>query len=257
MNSYVLQSGLHGGRPVVGNHLNVPKPAPGEPTLLTWREVTTMFHEFGHALHGMLSAVRYPLFSGTNVPRDFVEYPSQINEMWAEWPEVLENYARHWQTDEPMPAALLEKFTSTQKFNQGYATSEYLAAAILDQRWHQLTPEQVPDDVAAFEAATLRDVGLDYAPVPPRYRSAYFSHIFAGGYSAAYYAYIWSEVMDADSADWIARHGGLTRANGDRFRQYVLARGGSADMLQMFIDFQGRKPVLEPLLQRRGLTTST
>lgn len=196
MNEYVSQSGLFGARPVVGNHLNVPKPPAGEPTLLTFDEVNTMFHEFGHALHGMLSAVHFPRFAGTRVPRDFVEYPSQVNEMWMVWPEVLKNYAKHYQTGAAMPQALLDKVQATRKFNQGFATTEYLAAALLDQSWHQLAPDQLPTDALAFESAALIQAGVDFAPVPPRYRSTYFSHVFSGGYSAGYYAYIWSEVLE-------------------------------------------------------------
>src|SRR5690606_21848785 len=195
MNSYVDQSALTGYLPVVANHLNIPKPAEGEPTLLTWAEVTTAFHEFGHALHGMFSDVKYPYFSGTSVPRDFVEYPSQVNEMWSDWPSVLANYAKHYQTGEPMPKELLDKVLASSKFNQGFATTEYLGAALLDQRWHQVTDvSQIPDaaGVMAFEAAALKQDGVDYAPVPPRYRTPYFSHIM-GGYAAGYYAYIWSE----------------------------------------------------------------
>lgn len=254
MNEYVGQSGLFGTRPVVGNHLNIPKPPKGEPTLLTFDEVTTAFHEFGHALHGLFSNVQYPRFAGTNVPRDFVEYPSQVNEMWATWPEVLKNYARHHKTGESMPKELLDKVLATQQFNQGFATTEYLAAAMLDQRWHQLKPDQVPTDVEAFEAAALKQAGVDYAPVPPRYRSGYFSHIFAGGYSAGYYAYLWSEVLDADSVEWFRENAGLTRANGDHFRKTLLARGGSEDAMKLFSDFRGRAPDIQPLLERRGLT---
>ncbi len=257
MNAYVQQSGLFGTRPVVGNHLNIPKPPAGEPTLLSFDEVNTLFHEFGHALHGMFSAVRYPRFSGTNVPRDFVEYPSQVNEMWAVWPEVLRNYARHYQTGAAMPAALLDKVTAARKFNQGYATTEYLAAALLDQSWHQLAPEQVPGDALAFEAAALKQAGVDFPPVPPRYRSTYFSHIFAGGYSAGYYAYLWSEVLDADSVEWFKENGGLSRDNGDRFRHQVLSRGGSADAMTLFRTFRGREPKIETLLERRGLNAET
>jgi len=257
MNAYVQQSGLFGTRPVVGNHLNIPKPPAGEPTLLSFDEVNTLFHEFGHALHGMFSAVRYPRFSGTNVPRDFVEYPSQVNEMWAVWPEVLRNYARHYQTGAAMPAALLDKVTAARKFNQGYATTEYLAAALLDQSWHQLAPEQVPGDALAFEAAALKQAGVDFPPVPPRYRSTYFSHIFAGGYSAGYYAYLWSEVLDADSVEWFKENGGLSRDNGDRFRRQVLSRGGSADAMTLFRTFRGREPKIETLLERRGLNAET
>jgi peptidyl-dipeptidase Dcp len=253
MNEYVSQSMLLGTRAVVGNHMNIPKPPSGEPTLLTYDEVTTLFHEFGHALHGMLSAVRYPRFAGTSVPRDFVEFPSQVNEMWAAWPEVLKNYARHYRTGEPMPQALLDKVLSAQKFNQGFETVEYLAAAMLDQRWHQLKPDQVPDDALAFETAALREAGLDFAPVPPRYRSMYFSHIFSGGYSAGYYAYIWAAVIDADSVEWFKENGGLTRENGEVFRSALLSRGGSADAMGLYRAFRGREPDIRPLLARRGL----
>ncbi|HEY0945955.1 MAG TPA: M3 family metallopeptidase [Opitutaceae bacterium] len=258
MNEYVSQSRLLGTKPVVANHLNIPKPGAGVPTLLTFDEVTTAFHEFGHALHGMFSDVTYPRFSGTNVPRDFVEFPSQVNEMWATWPDVLKHYARHYQTGEPMPAALLEKVIATEKFNQGFATTEYLAATLVDQAWHQLKPDEVPaaDGVAAFEAAALRRVGLDFAPVPPRYRSTYFSHSFGGGYSAGYYSYIWSEVLDADSVEWFRTHGGLTRANGDRFRGQLLSRGGSEEAMALFRAFYGAEPDIAPLLERRGLGTT-
>ncbi len=253
MNSYVEQSDLFGTKPVVANHLNIPKPPEGEPTLLTHDEVRTAFHEFGHALHGMFSNVKYPRFSGTSVPRDFVEYPSQVNEMWATWPEVLKNYAKHYKTGEPIPQALLDKVVAAEKFNQGYKTTEYLAATLLDQAWHQLNPSDVPKDAMAFEAQALHKVGVDFAPVPPRYRSPYFSHAFAGGYSAGYYSYIWSEVLDADSVEWIKEHGGLKRENGDRFRATLLSRGGSADALDLFKNFVGRDPYIEPLLKRRGL----
>ncbi|MDQ2702660.1 MAG: M3 family metallopeptidase [Pseudomonadota bacterium] len=255
MNSYVDQSGLTGYLPVIANHLNIPKPAEGEPTLLTWDEVTTAFHEFGHALHGMFSDVKYPYFSGTSVPRDFVEYPSQVNEMWSDWPSVLANYAKHYQTGEPMPKALLDKVLASSKFNQGFATTEYLGAAMLDQRWHQVTdPSQIPaaDGVMAFEAAALKADGIDFAAVPPRYRTPYFSHIM-GGYAAGYYAYIWSEVLDADSVKWFQENGGLTRENGDHFRATLLSQGGSKDALQLFRDFAGHEPDIEPLLERRGL----
>jgi peptidyl-dipeptidase Dcp len=253
MNSYVEQSGLFGTKPVVANHLNIPKPPPGEPTLLTHDEVRTAFHEFGHALHGMFSNVKYPRFSGTSVPRDFVEYPSQVNEMWATWPEVLKNYAKHYKTGEPIPQALLDKVLAAEKFDQGYKTTEYLAASLLDQAWHQLNPPDVPKDALAFEADALHKAGVDFAPVPPRYRSFYFAHAFAGGYSAGYYSYIWSEVLDADTVEWIKEHGGLKRENGDRFRAMLLSRGGSADALGLFKNFVGRDPYVEPLLKRRGL----
>ena len=253
MNQYVPQSGLLGTKPVVANHLNIPKPPPGEPTLLTYDEVRTAFHEFGHALHGMFSNVKYPRFGGTSVPRDFVEYPSQVNEMWATWPEILKNYAKHYKTGEPMPAELLDKMQAAEKFNQGFKTTEYLAASILDQSWHQLKPEQVPTDTVAFEAEALKKAGVDYPPVPPRYRSPYFSHAFAGGYSAGYYSYIWSEVLDADSVEWFKQHGGLKRENGDHFRETLLSRGGSDEAMKLFRNFTGGEPDVAPLLKRRGL----
>ncbi|HEY8027779.1 MAG TPA: M3 family metallopeptidase [Burkholderiaceae bacterium] len=253
MNEYVSQSSLTGNLPVVANHINIPKPAAGEATLLTVDEVITMFHEFGHALHGMFSNVRYPRFGGTNVPNDFVEYPSQVNEMWAVWPEVLKNYAKHYKTGESIPQALLDKVMATRKFNQGFMTTEYLAASLLDQRWHQLTPEQVPTDVLAFEADALKQAGIDFAPVPPRYRTTYFAHAFSGGYSAGYYAYIWSEELVADSIVWFKENGGLLRKNGDWFRSTLLSRGGSADAMGLFRKFRGRDPILAPLLERRGL----
>src|SRR5216110_1345877 len=253
MTAYVQQSGLFGTRPVVANHLNIPKPPPGEPTLLTHDEVRTAFHEFGHALHGMFSNVKYPRFSGTSMPRDFVEYPSQVNEMWATWPEVLKNFAKHYKTGEPMPQALLDKVIAAEKFNQGYKTTEYLSASLLDQMWHQLNPSDIPKDAVAFEADALHKAGVDFPPVPPRYRSFYFSHAFAGGYSAGYYSYLWREVLDADSVEWIKDHGGLKRENGDRFRAMLLSRGGSADALGLFKNFVGRDPYIEPLLKRRGL----
>jgi peptidyl-dipeptidase Dcp len=254
MNSYVSQSELTGFKPVVANHLNIPKPSEGKPTLLTWDEVTTAFHEFGHALHGMFSDVKYPYYF-MNVPRDFVEYPSQVNEMWADWPSILANYARHYQTGEPMPKALLDKVLASQKFNQGFATTEYLGSAMLDQRWHQATADQLPDasGVMAFEAAALKADGVDYPPVPPRYRTPYFSHIM-GGYSAGYYAYIWSEVLDANTVEWIKQHGGLMRENGDRFRATLLSQGGNKEASQLFLDFAGHEPRIEPLLVKRGLT---
>jgi peptidyl-dipeptidase Dcp len=253
MNAYVSQNTLLGDRPVVGNHQNIPKPPAGEPTLMTMTEVNTMFHEFGHALHGMFSNVRYPRFSGTRVPRDFVEFPSQVNEMWATWPEVLANYARHHQTGEPIPQDLVDKVQAAEQFNQGYMTTEYLAAALLDQRWHQMTPDQIPRDALAFEARALRDANVALPTVPPRYRTTYFSHIFSGGYSAGYYAYIWSEVLDADTVEWFKEKGGLTRENGEHFRRTLLSRGGSDDAMNLFRDFRGRDPELRPLLMRRGL----
>jgi peptidyl-dipeptidase Dcp len=255
MSAYVQQDGLDGDKPVIANHLNIPKPPAGEPTLLTRDEVTTAFHEFGHALHGMFSHVKYPRFSGTQVPRDFVEYPSQFNEMWATYPDVLRHYAKNWKTGEPIPQALLDKVAAAARFDQGFMTTEYLSATLLDQAWHQLGADQVPAaaDVTSFEAAALHRVGLDFAPVPPRYRTTYFSHAFAGGYSAGYYSYIWSEVLAADSTDWVLRHGGLTRQNGDHIRDTLLSRGGSADALTLFRDLTGSAPDIGPLLKKRGL----
>jgi len=255
MTSYVQQSRLLEEKPVVANHLNIPKPPPGQPVLLTFDEVTTMFHEFGHALHGMLSDVRYPLLSGTAVPRDFVEYPSQYNEMWAREPSVVAHYARHYQTGAPMPPELLAKVLAAQKFNQGYATTEYLAAALLDQAWHQISVAQAPsaEQVPTFEQRALQASGLDYPPVPPRYHSTYFAHIFQTGYSAGYYAYLWSEVLARDTGEWFHTHGGLTRANGDFLRAQVLSRGRSEDPQLLFRNFYGRAPEIEPLLEYRGL----
>ena len=237
---------------MVGNHLNIPKPAEG-PVLLSFDEVTTLFHEFGHAVHGLFSDVSYPYFSGTSVPRDFVEYPSQVHEMWATWPSILSNYARHYETGEAMPDELLSKFIAAENFNQGYSTTEYLAAAILDQAWHQLSPKQIPKDVEKFERAALKKAGILVDEVPTRYRSGYFAHIFAGGYSAGYYSYIWSEVLDADTVQWFHEHEGLKRLNGDWFREYLLSRGGSKEAMELFELFRGREPKIEPLLERRGL----
>ena len=253
MNAYVPQTSLLGTMPVVANHLNIPKPPKGEPTLLTSDEVKTAFHEFGHALHGMLSNVKYPRFSGTNVPRDFVEYPSQVNEMWMTAPEVLANYAKHYKTGEPMPKELLQKVEASKKFNQGYTTTEYLAASILDQRWHQLAADKVPTDMLAFEGSALKEAGVDFAPVPPRYRSTYFSHSMGGDYSAGYYAYLWSEKLDADTVEWFRENGGLLRKNGDHFRKTLLSRGGTAEAMDLFRNFRGRDAKIEPLLERRGL----
>jgi peptidyl-dipeptidase Dcp len=257
MSSFIDQSKLFGTHAVVINNLNIPKPPQGQPTLLTFDEVTTAFHEFGHALHGLFSDVRYPQFSGTSVPRDFVEYPSQYNEMWATDTRVLANYAKHFQTGATMPKALMDKVLAADKFNQGFATTEYLAAAMLDQSWHQLKPGETPaaKDVATFEAAALKKAGLDLDVVPPRYRSAYFSHVFANatGYSAGYYAYIWSEVLAADTEHWFDTHGGLKRENGDLLRKKVLSKGFSVDALTSFQDFYGKSPDIQPLLESRGL----
>ena len=255
MNSIVVQSRLRGTAPVVVNNLNVPQPSPGSPTLLTLDEVTTLFHEFGHALHGLFATVTYPSFGGTNVFRDFVEFPSQVNEMWIYWPEILSTYARHVETEEPLPADVVEKLHASEAFNQGFSTSEYLAASWIDQAWHRLRAEDAAAelDVAGFEAAALAEIGLDNPTVPTRYSSTYFAHVFSGGYSAGYYSYIWSEVLDADTVEWFRENGGLTRDNGDRFRQRLLGVGGSKDPLEAYRDFRGRDAEITPLLRRRGL----
>ncbi|MEU6784434.1 M3 family metallopeptidase [Nonomuraea angiospora] len=252
MNNLVDQSFLFGQLPVVINNLNVTKPASG-PTLLTYDEVNTAFHEFGHALHGLFSQVRFPRVSGTHVPRDFVEYPSQVNEMWVTWPEVLANYAKHHETGEPMPAELVEKLQAAEKFNQGFKTVEYLAATLLDWAWHKLAAGETVADPEAFESAALEAAQIAVPQVGPRYRTNYFAHIFSGGYSAGYYSYIWSEVLDAESVEWFKENGGLTRANGDHFRRELLSRGGSLDPLTAFRNFRGREPSIQPLLVRRGL----
>ena len=255
MNELIGQNTLLGHPTIVVNNLNVPKPAAGEPTLLTYDEVNTYFHEFGHALHGLFAHVTYPYFTGTNVYRDFVEFPSQVNEMWMLWPEIVADYAVHHETGEPIAAETLEKIRASQSWGEGFATSEYLAAALLDQAWHTLSAAEAAavTDVAAFEAAALARVGLDNPAVPTRYSSAYFAHTFAGGYDAGYYSYIWSEVLDADTVQWFEQNGGLTRANGDRFRRYVLGIGGAGDPLEAYRKFRGRDAVIEPLLKRRGL----
>ena len=253
MNNLVDQNHLLGQLPVVVNNLNVPKPPVGQPTLLTYDEITTLFHEFGHTLHGILSDVKYPRFSGTSVERDFVEFPSQVNEMWLTWPEVLDNYARHYETGEKIPQEWVDNLKAASAFNEGHATTSYLAAAILDLAWHSLDADATVEDVEEFEAKAIESYGLNYSPVPTRYRSTYFSHIFAGGYSAGYYGYIWSEVLDADTVDWFKENGGLTRANGDHFRNTLLSRGGSINSMQMFRNFRGRDATIEPLLKRRGL----
>ena len=253
MNSLVDQNHLLGQLPIVVNNLNIPKPPVGEPALLTFDETSTLFHEFGHALHGLLSNVTYLSFSGTSVQRDFVEFPSQVNEMWMLWPEVLENYARHIDTNEPMPQAWVENLKAAETFNEGHATSSYLQATVIDLAWHSLSVGEAFGEVETFEAKAIADYGLDFEAVPTRYRSSYFSHIFAGGYSAGYYGYIWSEVLDADTVDWFKQNGGLTRANGQHFRDTLLSRGGSLDSMQMFRNFRGQDASIDPLLKRRGL----
>ncbi len=253
MNNLVDQNFLFNQLPVVVNNLNIPKPPAGQPTLLTFDEIVTLFHEFGHALHGLLSRVKYIRTSGTNVERDFVEFPSQVNEMWILWPEVVQNYARHYESGEKLPQEWIDNLNASKTFNEGHDTTSYLAAAILDLAWHELEDGQTVDDVIAFEKKAIEDYGLDYSPVPTRYRSTYFSHIFAGGYSAGYYGYIWSEILDAETVDWFKENGGLSRKNGQHFRDQLLGRGSSIDSMQMFKNFRGREATIEPLLKRRGL----
>jgi len=254
MNALVSQSTLLGTETtVVCNNLNVSKPAAGQPTLLTYDQVTTLFHEFGHALHGLLARATYPKFSGTNVYRDFVEFPSQVNEMWMLWPEVLTNYARHYETGDAMPQELVGRIQASSAFNEGFLTSEYLAAALLDQAWHRIDADTIVTDVAQFEADALTAVGLDNPAIPTRYASTYFAHTFSGGYDAGYYSYIWSEVLDADTVLWFKENGGLTRANGERFRARLLGVGGTKDPLEAYRHWRGRDADLQPLLDRRGL----
>jgi len=256
MNSLVKQSHLLDQLPVVVNNLNIPKPPKGEATLLTLDETTTLFHEFGHAIHGLLSNVKYPRFSGTAVQRDFVEFPSQVNEMWILDPQIVDNYARHYQSAERLPQNWIDKLEESSTFNEGHATTSYMAAAILDLAWHSLSSEEVVGDVEKFEAEAIESYGLAYDCVPTRYRSTYFSHIFAGGYSAGYYGYIWAEVFDADTGEWFKENGGLTRENGDHLRGKLMSQGGSIDSLEMFRNFRGRDAVIEPLLKRRGLVSN-
>jgi peptidyl-dipeptidase Dcp len=253
MDSFVDQSGLIGTKPVIFNVANFTKPAPGQPALLTFSDVTTMFHEFGHALHGMFSNVQYPTLSGTNVPRDFVEFPSQFNEHWALDPKVFANYAKQYQTGELMPQSLVDKVKKAKTFNQGFATTEYLAASLLDIAWHTLPPGSPQQDVDAFETTALQRYNVAMYEVPPRYRTTYFAHIWSGGYASSYYAYLWSEVLDDDAYSWFVEHGGLSRANGQRFRDMVLSRGGTQDAGSLYRVFRGRDPSVESLLEERGL----
>lgn len=253
MGTFVRQSGLLGNKPVVYVVCNFTKPAAGKAALLSFDDVNTLFHEFGHALHGMFSDVRYPTLASTNVPRDFVEFPSQFNEHCVLEPAVLRNYARHHETGEPIPQALVERIERARTFNQGYATTEYLAAALLDLAWHTRTDDAPIPDVAAYECETLSRFHVDLPAVPPRYRTTYFAHIWPGGYSAGYYAYLWSEVLDHDTYHWFRDNGGMTRANGQRLREMVLSRGGTADAAEMYRAFRGRDPSVEPLLEERGL----
>ena len=260
MGNFVDQSHLYGTRPVIYNVLNIPKAAEGEVQLVDWDNVNTTFHEFGHALHGLFADQQYASLSGTATARDFVEYPSQVNEMWASDPAVLANYARHHQTGETIPPEMIEKIEAAQKFNQGYDFGEVVEAALLDMKWHALSPEEAaairtPADVDAFERRSLEELGLEIGLVPPRYRSSYFNHIFSNpaGYSAGYYAYLWTEMLDRDSRKWFRENGGLTRANGDHYRATVLSRGGTMDYFGMFDNFAGREPDVTPMLEARGL----
>lgn len=258
MNELVTQSHLLGQRPVVVNNLNIAKPAAGEPVLLNWHEVTTLFHEFGHALHGLFSDVRYPLLAGTEVPRDFVEFPSQVNEMWAEWPEVLARYARHHRTGEPMPPELPAKLREAERFGEGFDSVEHLSAAVLDWAWHTLPAAELPDaaGVAAFETAVLARHGLAHPAIPPRYRTGYFAHVFGGGYAAGYYGYRWAEVLDADTVRWFRENGRTVRESGEVFRRELLSRGNSVDPMAAFRAVVGHDPDFGPLLARRGATAT-
>jgi peptidyl-dipeptidase Dcp len=254
MNQLNDQSDLLNERPVVVNTLNIPKPPAGQPVLLTFDEVTTMFHEFGHGLHGLFSKVKYPYMSGTNTPRDFVEFPSQFNENWASEPTVFANYAKHYQTGAVMPADLVAKIKKAATFNQGYDTLETLEAQLLDLEWHALPASAPLQDTEKFEAMALKKHGVDFAPVPPRYHTTYFSHIWGGGYAAGYYAYAWTAVLAADTFAWFNEHGGMTAENGKKFRDGVLSKGGTEDAHKMYVDFRGKEPSVEPLLEHRGLT---
>lgn len=253
MSNFVNQSTLLENKPVIYNVCNYTKPPAGEPALLSWDEVITMFHEFGHTLHGLFASQRYPSLSGTETPRDFVEFPSQINEHWASEPQVFRHFARHYQSGEPMPAALHEKIIRAGKFNKGYEMSELLAAALLDLHWHSLPGDRAPQSVDGFEQQALQSDNLALAAVPPRYRSSYFQHIWGGGYAAGYYAYIWTQMLADDGYQWFVEQGGLTRGNGEIFRQKILSRGNSSDLKTLYESWRGGQPQLEPMLKNRGL----
>lgn len=253
MNSFVEQSRLLNQRPVIVNCLNIPRPAAGEPALISFDNVTTLFHEMGHALHGLFSDVNYPTVAGTATPRDFVEFPSTFEEDWAIQPEILANYARHYQTGAQIPKDLLDKVISAKKFNKGFDTLEYLSASLLDLEWHMLTSDQIPADVEAFESQSLKKAGVDHPAVPPRYRTAYFAHIWSGGYSSSYYAYLWSESLAADAFAHMMAHGGCTAENGQLFRKEILSRGSSRDPMASYQAFRGKAPTVDALLIRRGL----
>lgn len=252
MSNFVEQSYLLGTKPVIVNCYNYQKPAEGKPSLISFDDVETIFHEFGHSIHGMFASQKYPSLSGTNVPRDFVEFPSQINEHWALDPVVLKNYAIHYETKQPIPQSLVDKIKKASTFNQGYMTTELVSAAALDMDWHSVTSETLLLPVLDFEKQSLAKHGFTLATVPPRYHTPYFAHIWGGGYSAGYYAYLWSETLDSDAWEWIEKNGGLTRKNGDRFRKYILSVGNSVDLNQAFRDFTGHDPDIKPLLRNRG-----
>lgn len=253
MSNFVEQSKLNGTKPVIYNVSNFTKPAAGQPALLSYDDVITMFHEFGHALHGMFADQQYPSLSGTNTARDFVEFPSQFNEHWASDPQVFAHFAKHYQTGEAMPQALVDKINKADKFNKGYAMTELLAAALLDMHWHMLGADQPQQDVDKFEAASLRQDKIDLSYVPPRYRSSYFQHIWGNGYAAGYYAYLWTEMLADDAFQWFSDNGGLTAENGQRFREQVLSQGNSQDLEKMYVKWRGQEPSIEPMLINRGL----
>jgi len=253
MSSYVGQSGMNGTKPVVVNVLNIPPPADGDPTLVSFDNVVTLFHEMGHGVHGMFSDVYYPSVAGTATPRDFVEFPSTFEEDWAVHPEVLSNYARHYQTGELLPRELLDRVIAAQAFNQGFDTFEYVAASLLDLEWHMLTLDNIPADVQAFEAEALGKFGVDWDFVPPRYTTTIFNHVWPGGYSANYYAYIWSEILAADAYAYVQEQGGLSLDVGLRYRDTVLSRGGSMEPMEIYKNFRGQEPTVDALLRRRGL----
>ncbi|EML2224615.1 TPA: peptidyl-dipeptidase Dcp [Klebsiella aerogenes] len=253
MDVFVEQSTLRGQRPVIYNVCNYQKPKAGGCALLSWDDVITLFHEFGHALHGLFANQRYASLSGTNTPRDFVEFPSQIYEHWAREPQVFAHYAKHYQTGEAMPDDLRDSMFRASTFNKGYDMSELLGAALLDMHWHSVTPQALPQDVDAFEQQSLREEQMDLAAVPPRYRSSYFSHIFGGGYAAGYYAYLWTQMLADDGFQWFVEQGGLTRENGQRFREAILSRGNSGDLDALYRDWRGHDPQIEPMLKNRGL----
>jgi len=254
MGNFVEQSHEFGTRPVIYNVCNYQKPAEGQPALISWDDVITLFHEFGHTLHGLFASQHYATLSGTNTPRDFVEFPSQINEHWASHPQVFAHYARHYETGEPMPDALREKMLSATQFNKGYDMTELLSAALLDMNWHGLSASEAPDDVEAFEVAALEREQLHLPAVPPRYRSSYFAHIFGGGYAAGYYAYLWTQMLADDGYQWFVEQGGLNRENGQKFREAILSRGNSSDLAELYRAWRGHDPQIEPMLVNRGLT---